>query len=229
MVNRIFLAVLLVVSLFLPDVCLALDQKYATPLKHLPSDIALSEVIRLPAGDKICGGRWVLVGTVCDRAKLIEYQKNEQSKVALAKNQMSHIEAKLHIAAKLLVSDAIMGSSLLSVKDKEYIKERSLPVNQEYFKGNATLCWNYMAQMRSAGLCTVCSGDSHQYFFNDKALITYAECDRMSKNCKIHFDHFLGLMDSAFSILKASNLISYNTKHNRLMAETPHSKSYLQR
>ena len=145
MVNRIFLAVLLVVSLFLADVCLALDHKYATSLKHLPSEIALSEVIQLPAGDKICGGRWVLVGTVCDRAKLIEYQKIEQSNVALAKSKMSEIEAKLHIAAKVLVSHAIMGSSLLSDKDKEYIRERSLLVNQEYFKGNTTLCWNYMA------------------------------------------------------------------------------------
>ena len=84
----------------------------------------------------------------------------------------------------MLVSHAIMGNSLLNDKDKEYIRERSLPVNQEYFKGNATLCWNYMAQMRSAGLCTVCSGDNHQYFLNDKSLITDAECDRMSKTAK---------------------------------------------
>ena len=70
--------------------------------------------------------------------------------------------------------------------------------------------------MRSAGLCTVCSGDNHRYFFNDKALNIDAECDRMSKKCKIHFDHFLGLIDSAFSIFKASNIISYNTMHIKL-------------
>ena len=176
------------------------------------------------------------VGTVCDRAKLIEYQKIEQSKIAVAKSQMSENEAKLHIAGKVQASHAIMGNSLIADKDKEYIRERLFPVNQEYFKGNATLCWNYMAQLRSAGLCTVCSGDNHQYFFNDKALITDAECDRMSKTAKfvliislLLLYHFLGLMDSAFSVLKSRNIISYNTMQIRLMAETLHSRSYWQR
>jgi hypothetical protein len=210
MVNRIFLAVLFVSSLCLVDSCRALDQRNAIPLSHMPANVKLSNVKHLNPSDKTCGGLWSKVGTVCDIQKLKVFQQTEQVNVNETKSRLIAKENTLHNLAKILISHPIMKTDMLHQNDKDLIKARASVENHKSFQGNMIQCWAYMKQMRAAGLCSVCAGDNYNYFFGVKAIITDSECQKMNKNCNAHFNHWLNLIRSNFSILKANKIRQFN-------------------
>lgn len=51
-------------------------------------------------------------------------------------------------------------------------------------------CWTKMSQIRGSALCSVCSGRSHVFFKNGKALIDYKTCTSVIGQCTPFFDQF---------------------------------------
>ena len=192
MVNRIFLVVFFVLGMHLPHMCSALDSLHSVPLVNLLDSLKFDKVTRVSKRDTTCGGQWAKVGTVCDKAKLLEHQQKEQRDLKDAMGHLRDVEDRVRKACqKLLKNKAIMSSNLFGSFKKRIVKIWADKNTKSKFDKSTEQCWSYFTGVRSSALCYVCSGNNYRYFLQDKALITQQECFKMASNCRNHFGHIL--------------------------------------
>ena len=181
------------------------------PLYSLP-DIVTAGV---PTYDgKTCVRIWSKEGTACNTAPLISYESTNTSNIlkttTATKAKLSAIPNNIQDSAQCLslpsLSKRLLQQTVLSPALAQAALFNLAPFTNSTlisaYLNNITSCWGYLEKARNASLCSVCSKNNSQYFFNGKAIVSQADCTSMLNACSSYYDITATLLASANAFTK---------------------------
>lgn len=155
-----------------------------------------------------CGAEWKTHGSCCEEQSALAYNRKDLALLTSATSIVSTaIANQIHIMSQIVD------------KMKGWIKyDKKLSWLQGFIdnasKGLGDIakvgynhhqeCWmNEIGSLRSSSLCSTCSSNSKNFFFQDKALISFATCQKMLNKCSPSFGQIILAIRLACEMVKA--------------------------
>ena len=155
--------------------------------------------------DSICQFEWKGHRTCCEIGSLQRYTHQDAVDIKRAVKNVTEMmylisrdfRSTVRLASTLRSNNLTM-SPLLAAYEKSYWSDEMLQFRlvQQTIVNNfsnvtnssANICWEYLAKLRSASVCSVCSGRNKVFFSSNKALVDIQTCQGMMDHCEDHFD-----------------------------------------
>lgn len=156
-----------------------------------------AEVVKNSQG---CGNEWQSNGSCCEFESLKQYALTDQKKIAksieLTKSEFPKFVG--HIKETIAIAEAYLKATPVSQQDQSvrkaaldltgtHMKQAYSTLHNEImlptFSSSMDACWKKVSLARSNSLCSVCSGKSEVYFYQDKGIVSYQLCNDVLQTC----------------------------------------------
>lgn len=158
---------------------------------------------------EVCKGLWSQKGTCCNYAEALKASIKQAKEIH---TQSVAFEKIIYTIRKQIIEATYLHPT--GFPELEFMKK----LDSRSSKLDASKCWSQMATARSASYCFVCSGDSKQYFSEDKALVTLKDCGNILEYCKnfLFTSHSIISGFSEFVHSRAESLKSGETTEDKV-------------
>lgn len=156
----------------------------------------------------VCNGLWAKYGTCCTHEKAIK-AAIDQSDI-LKKTQQKTWKILEEIRGAIMKAVGNWNNSKIN---PEILFLRNITDNS--VKNAIDRCWNHMTASRNAAYCFVCSGNSPDFFKNDKAAISLTECSTMLTLCSDFFQETLVLVNGMQTLVNSIERVTQSNFTNQ--------------
>lgn len=202
-VSTIFLLVLLTAGL-----CQTFSLKQ---LEHAITTVPLSlrpTINGRPGVDHdTCGGLWFKHGFICDKRRALAFTKRDKKYIKGGEKTFNKSLKTLAKLAKTLLSSKLKGVHL---KESEKADLRSY-LNEAYIaktEEEAATCWNEVIRLRNSALCSVCSGNYRDFYYNHRAIVSLETCSRLTTMCDGHFNSISKMFRVKMTLMKVEHSLN---------------------
>ena len=189
-------------------------QNFRTPVQLFKAPVILA--------NSHCKGEWDVYGSCCNPGQLLTHFRLDKHRIKKAASQVARNFKQLKDAIKkirdLLLQESVMPNErndpaieLFHARAKQLIGS---PAFDRYFGflANMTVaefaqfnskhkhCWEEMIRVRASSLCTICSGRSHEFFQNQKGLVSKESCSEILSSCSLPLLDLLKLVKGIHAI-----------------------------
>ena len=190
-------------------------------------NVTVFESPRAPT-NSICEFEWKKKDSCCEIGSLAAYSQRDGNNI---KETVKNVTEMMYLISRDIRSTVRLASTfrsnnltmspLLATYEKYYWSEQMSSfrlihdkiVNNfsESVNASANACWSHLAKIRSASLCSVCSGRSEKFFKEDKAMIKVSTCEVMMDKCETHFTDLVQFIQNANELI--------NSIHNDIISQ----------
>ena len=171
------------------------------------------EGMPLSSTSTVCNSVWSDSKTCCRADAVINHVTDEQKKLDDASNSLINVIKELSKKAKTVTEYGLQKDSKVSFLTIYQDSEHGETLEQSALK-----CTDYMKQVRSSVVCSLCAGDSQKYYFGDKIRISKNSCDAMLSKCVRLIQTVIITIDGVNSLAGEVDTIT-NTKKKSLVGE----------
>ena len=139
--------------------------------------------------ENYCGGEWLAHGTCCQPESAVKFARVDKSTLSPIVTEVANSMKLQQTILSQLKDDLLrwVDKSPLSIQDKHSSKNRFLDLLKAIGGIKVKIhqkCWvDELTSLRSASLCSTCSGRSHEFFKDGKALVSQETCTSMMASC----------------------------------------------
>lgn len=144
-----------------------------------------------------CGQEWSVHGNLCEIKSLTAFAKRETSRMCKSGNRMATTMSSFEriITEGLEVTSKFREANLKTTDGKTKYSQVFASLNTADLKDllerikasrkdrSVNKCWRKMANLRSSGLCAICSGRHSSFIEAEKVLISKQTCDAFLTQC----------------------------------------------
>lgn len=167
----------------------------------------------VPSTSTVCNSVWSVSKTCCKADALIKHVAAEQKKLDDASNSLVNVIKKLSDQAKKVTQYGLKKESKVSFLTIYQDSQQGETLEQAALK-----CTDYMKQVRSSVVCSLCAGDSQKYYVGNKISISKNNCDAMLSKCVRLIQTVIITIDGVNSLGGEVDTIK-NTKQKTLVEE----------
>ena len=173
--------------------------------------------------DNKCSYEWKIHKTCCSYQNILDYIAQDGKSIKYGKEYISDYTLSIATNVQKMLPDLNRlefdpSSATMAKELKLNLMKTSADliklVSSDKFNKSSDQCWNRMARIRAESMCSTCSGNSQDYFFQDKALITQEVCSVAIKDCIIYFENNQIVMTYLDNILTELNRIRERANNN---------------
>ena len=156
-----------------------------------------AEVVKNAQG---CGNEWLSSGSCCGLESLKQFALTDQKKIAKSiELTISEFPKFLgYIKETIAIAEAYLKATPVSQQDQSvrkaaldltgtHMKQAYSTLHNEImlptFSSSTNTCWKKVSLARSNSLCSVCSGNSEVYFYQDQGIVSYQLCTDLLQTC----------------------------------------------
>ena len=163
-----------------------------------------------------CLGEWNVHGTCCKPSEIVAFVKKDALAIDEAVKEVSRIlkqQSQLFVSVYNLAREIRAKNLTLDTIAKPFLEK--LANLNEYnmnffhdilrpgsnFTSDMDRCWSHMKKIRSASVCSICSGRSESFFEGKRGIILPDTCSDTLEKCKQSFISMLGFVFRAWKII----------------------------
>lgn len=155
-----------------------------------------------------CATEWQEFGTCCTEESAVRYAKIDKDLLKTATEiVIDSLKTQEMLTRKILQDLKSWISSDPNLNKSSEISssvvniQQSLQEVQNITASTHEDCWTReMVQIRSASICSTCSGRSLIFFFEDQAIVSFDTCKEMLNKCSPSIDQIITMMGLAETI-----------------------------
>jgi hypothetical protein len=177
----------------------------------------------------VCGGLWRRTKTCCNERLTKELANNNAHRLDnAARNFFNHLQnlqsnfKSFHKReVRCLEENNLRCSNITGRKELEFLVKLLDEQKMVNFHDALWKCTNHLKVVRNSALCSICAGDSRDYFFQltDKAAVSMPACVAMMGNCDNFFNKTMSLVKGSMKLgRRTANLIEDEDQHAKWIA-----------